>query len=319
MSSWHTVKQRIELALEKVKATPVLDSAAKTALKCVPYVGEFLLNLYDSTGGSEEERSKKILEILDRLENFHAQQFKQLTMMLSDNRETLSRDAKALDNILVMANETLDYLKRIEEGQLDLRESTEQVKIILNDMNRDLQELNQATNRFDFEIAAERLVFLVKILGLLEQSYEIFSYQNNLAVQLTNKMRSRGHKIAGGRGYDDILRELHFSMNAEEEQIFSSIRAITDDMRGINVKVKGLLNSNNDYFDLLPELRNLYEHLSWWNAKYELLRDDPDMCLVYVGPRQKKPFPRGIENVLAEEIDQLVKETALDVPAEQGK
>ncbi len=318
MSSWHIIKQRIELALEKVKATPVLDSAAKTALKSVPYVGEFLINLYESTGGSDQERSRKILEILDKLEKFHVQQFRQLTIMLSDNREMLIHDAKALDNILGMTNETLDRLKKIQKGQLDLRESTEQVKIILNDMNSDLKELNESANRFDFTIAAEQLAFLVKISRLLEQSKEIFSYQNNIAIQLTESVRSRGHVVAGGRGYDDILRELHFSMTTEEEHIFSSIRDITDHMRGINVKVKGILNSNNDYFYCMPELRELYEHLSWWNAKYELLKDDPDMCLVYVGPRQKKPFPRGIENLIAEKIDQLAEETSLDVLAAQG-
>lgn len=318
MSAWNTVKKRIDITLDKIKTTPVLDAAAKTALKSVPYLGEFLVNLYDSTGGSEAEKSQKILQILGRLKSFHAQQFKQLTISLSENREKLSQNSKALDEILAMTSETMERLKMLSEGQVDLQESTEQVKIILNGINSDLQEISEGAKEFDLDISAERLVFLINILKLLEQSYDIFIYQNNLAIQLTEKVRSKGHEIAGGRGYDDILRELHFCMSGDEEEIFSNIRKITDNMRSINVRVKVLLNSNKDCFKFLPELQNLYEHLSWWNAKYELLKDNPDMCLIYVGVLQQKPFPRGIENLLTNEIERLVKETRLDVLAPQN-
>ena len=318
MTSWYKIKKQIQAALNIIKGSLVLDIAAKSALKSVPYLGDFLANLYDSTGGSEAERTEKILEILEKLEGFHAQQFKQLTSMLSDNRETLIRDSQALDNILGTANETLERLRKIKLGQVDLQESNKQVKEVLHDMKGDLQQLREGAYEFDFEIAAEQLVFFVKVSRLLEQSYEIFFYQNGLARQLTNSLESRGHKIGVGQGFDDILRKLHYAMTAEEEEIFASIRAITDDMRGVNVNVKTLLKSNKNSFELLSALGNLYEHLSWWNAKYELLKDDPDMCLVYVGVRQQKPFPRGIEELLAEEVEKLQEETRLDMLAEQS-
>lgn len=317
MTSWYVVKERIQSALQTVKSSPVLDSAAKTALKSVPYLGDFLVNLYDSTGGSEAERTEKILEILGRLEGFHSQQFKQLTSMLADDREILIRDSQALDKVLGAANETLERLRRIDSGQADLRESSKQVNEVLSEMKGDLRQLSEGTHEFDFEIAAEQLVFFVNVSRLLEQSYEIFFYQNGLARQLTNSLASRGYAIGAGRGFDDGLRELHFAMTAEEEEIFTSIRTITDDMRGVNVKVKTLLKSNKDFFELLPDLRRLYEHLSWWNAKYELLKDDPDMCLVYVGVDQQKPFPQGIERLLAQEIERLQDETRLDMLTEQ--
>jgi hypothetical protein len=184
-------------------------------------------------------------------------------------------------------------------------------------MKSDLQQLNDGTHEFDFEIPAEQLVFFVKISRLLEQSCDIFFYQNGLARHLTRSLESRGYKIQAGRGFDDILREMHISMSAEEEEIFKNIRSITVDMREINVKVKRLLRANKDGFELLPALRGLYEHLSWWHAKYELLKDDPDMRLVYVGVRQQKPFPRGIEKLLAEEIERLQEKTLLDVLSEE--
>lgn len=318
MTSWYKIKKQIQAALNIIKGSPVLDAAAKSALKSVPYLGDFLANLYDSTGGSETERTEKILEILQKIEGFHAQQFKQLTSMLSENRETLIRDSQALDTILDKANETFEWLRKIDLGQVELQESNKQVKEILHDMKGNLQELSEDAYEFDFEIAAEQLVFFVKISRLLEQSYEIFFYQNGLARQLTNSLISRGHEIEAGQGFDDILRKLHYAMNAEEEEIFASIRTITDDMRGVNVNVKTLLKTNKNSFELLPELGNLYEHFSWWNAKYELLKDDPDMCLVYVGVRQQKPFPTGIDGLLEQKVEKLQEKTRLDMLSEQS-
>ncbi len=318
MTSWYKIKNQIQAALSIIKGSPVLNAATKSALKSVPYLGDFLANLYDSNGGTEAERTKKILEILEKLEGFHAQQFKQLTSMLSDNRETLIRDSQALDNILGTANETLERLRKIKLGQASLQESNKQVKEVLNDMKGDLQLLHEGAHEFDFDIAAEQLVFFVKIARLLEQSYEIFFHQNGLARQLTNRLESRGRKIETGQGFDDILRGLHYAMIAEEEDIFASIRAITDDIRVVNVNIKTLLKSNKNSFNLLSALGALYEHLSWWNAKYELLKDDPDMCLVYVGVRQQKPFPQGIEDLLAEKVEKLQEETRLDILTEQS-
>jgi hypothetical protein len=44
---------------------------------------------------------------------------------------------------------------------------------------------------------------------------------------------------------------------------------------------------------------------------YDILKDDPNMALVYVGPRQNKPFPGNIEDLIKERIDQLREETGL--------
>jgi hypothetical protein len=48
-----------------------------------------------------------------------------------------------------------------------------------------------------------------------------------------------------------------------------------------------------------------------WHAKYDILKDDPNMCLIYVRVKQGKPFPRKIEDLIKKRIEQLKEETRL--------
>lgn len=72
-----------------------------------------------------------------------------------------------------------------------------------------------------------------------------------------------------------------------------------------------LLGNNQEFFADMRELATLYEHFSWWLAKYDILKDDPNMATIYVGPRQNKPFPQNIEDLIKKRIDLLKEETGL--------
>ena len=104
-------------------------------------------------------------------------------------------------------------------------------------------------------------------------------------------------------------------MNDKEKEMFDFLRRTTEDFKLINTFARRLLQDNLEISTELPQLKLLYEHYCYWLAKYELLKNDPDMCLVYVGPKQKKGFPIGIESLINEKIKALRKATLMqDLP-----
>ena len=76
-------------------------------------------------------------------------------------------------------------------------------------------------------------------------------------------------------------------------------------MREIHGALLNLLSRNRDMFPLVPDLHELYAHLSVWVAKYERFRDDEGMCLIFVGVEQNMRFPRQVERKIREAVDEL--------------
>jgi hypothetical protein len=113
------------------------------------------------------------------------------------------------------------------------------------------------------------------------------------------------------RSADDFLYQAHHIMNDGERELFNFIKKTTKDMNQFNLYARYLLANNKEFFIDILELEKLYEHLCWWQAKYELLKDDPDMCLVYVGVKQGKPFPTQIDHLIKTKIEQLREQALL--------
>jgi hypothetical protein len=76
-------------------------------------------------------------------------------------------------------------------------------------------------------------------------------------------------------------------------------------MRKVHGAILGLLSRNREVFSLVPNLQELYNHLSIWVAKYERFRDDEGMCLIFVGPEQNMAFPKGVEKDICKAVDEL--------------
>jgi hypothetical protein len=170
--------------------------------------------------------------------------------------------------------------------------------------------------KFDLNIPADRLLFYLRLLEYFTYSNEAYLYQNRIKLMLANSLKKKQYLISN-IGYDEIFYNAHSKMNDKEKEMFNFLRRTTEDFKLINTFARRLLQDNLEISTEteIPELKLLYEHYCYWLAKYELLKNDPDMCLVYVGPKQKKGFPIGIESRINEKIKALRKETLLqDLP-----
>jgi len=55
----------------------------------------------------------------------------------------------------------------------------------------------------------------------------------------------------------------------------------------------------------VPGFPYLHEHIRLWIEKYESKKIDPRMCIVYVGVKQKTPFPSTIMETAMKKYDSL--------------
>src|SRR5215204_3328470 len=71
----------------------------------------------------------------------------------------------------------------------------------------------------------------------------------------------------------------------------------------------------NELKEKILQYNGITSENEYWLAKYELLKDDPNMCLIYVGLKQLKRFPVGIELVIYNKIKELKTQTLMqDLP-----
>ena len=62
MASWSAIRLNMNSAIQYIRKQPVLDAAARSLLEEIPVIGGFLVKIYENTAGSDEDKSKKILQ-----------------------------------------------------------------------------------------------------------------------------------------------------------------------------------------------------------------------------------------------------------------
>ena len=242
-----------------------------------------------------------------------------ITLSLSTSIE------KELENIRTIREKgtknTKSILKELENIRTIREKGTKNTKSILKELENiqkntmdNFEKIRIDIVRFDLSMPADRLLFYLRLLEYLTNSNEAYLYQNRIKLMLANSLRKKQYPISN-IGYDEIFYNAHSKMNDEEKEMFNFLRRTTEDFKLINTSSRRLLQDNLEIFTDMPELKLLYEHYGYWLAKYELLKNDPDMCLVYVGPKQKKRFPIGIESRINDKIKALRKKTLMqDLP-----
>ncbi len=297
--NWEEIQSAVGEAFTRVQASPVLDAVAKGALKQIPLVGDILADVYESSGESEEDKARKLENILEHIKGFQAEQFEALNQELTSTRAQLRRDSNALDTIF---EKTAEIAKRLAL----LQETTDEIHRLLVGVDVQLDYVAQGTYVFDVEVKADRLNFLLQLQRLLGMTKKAFNQQ----VKLGKELLERTEYQPKAEGVDDALREGFEYIQPDDRQLFSELRRITDHTSKINNQIRRLLGTNRALFH--NELAPLYEHLSTFLAKYEVLKDDPRMCLVYVGVVQESPFPPGVDSFVIQQINELREETLLD-------
>jgi hypothetical protein len=136
-----------------------------------------------------------------------------------------------------------------------------------------------------------------------------------MAKNLYEETKKKGHKITTDKkGLDYALYDLHKNnmLDIDDLKNFDYIRKVTDDTETFNWYAKELLAKNDEFVRDSPLLKQLVVHYSTWQAKYQLYKDDRNMCLIYAGPDQHARFPNDTDDSINERIMRLKKQIKLD-------
>jgi len=154
-------------------------------------------------------------------------------------------------------------------------------------------------------------MFYEKLRLYLDATWNGFVNQCGIRDRLV-QLLEKNHDLQEYREYefDELFAALYPTMNEEELSLFRFIRGITENtLFTYNSSIVQLLDAYPQFHSDVPEILQLHDHLNFWLSKYNsVFKDRADMCIVYVGVKDKKPFPRGIEKIIKEKIDQLRKQ-----------
>jgi hypothetical protein len=160
---------------------------------------------------------------------------------------------------------------------------------------------NQAAEKLECQ---RRLMFYREMRLHLHASHDLFIDQCKIRNRL---LRSLGYdpKTFDWEKLEETLSGAYPTLNGEQRNQFGFIRAITENsLFKRNEEMLTLLKKNPDYFHELAEFQFLQSHLELWKSKFEShLKPREDYCLIYVGVKEKKPFPTGIEA----KVDQVIE------------
>jgi hypothetical protein len=310
----------IKWGLEKkqgIKFSDKFDLARTLPSKIIMSLSTSIEKELENISTIREQGTKNTKSILKELENIS-------TIRKQGTKNTKSI-LKELENISTIREQgtknTKSILKELENISTIREQGTKNTKSILKELENiqkntmdNFDKIRTDLVKFDLSIPADRLLFYLRLLEYFTYANEAYLYQNRIKLMLANSLRKKKYPISN-IGYDEIFYNAHSIMNDKEKEMFNFLRRTTEDFKLINIFARRLLQDNLEISKEMPELKLLYEHYCYWLAKYELLKNDPDMCLLYVGPKQKKGFPIGIESRINEKIKALRKETLMqDLP-----
>lgn len=329
MVAWSDVKNRIKDALISIQSNPLADTLVKSGLKEIPFIGNLLSNIYESSTGSLNDKSAQIIRLLDNLYKATEAQLEKIAFAAEANQEQLAKNSQSLVRLVEITDSVHNNLIDIENAQLDIiklgsqilekiEKSEDRIVGEFKTTTTELKNIILGVEKFRSSSLPEQLRFYLKLQEYLRMSNKIFLNQLAIRSQLEESLGTReqvGELLNRMEnrdiGADDFLYQARPLMNAEEVKLFDFIRRTTEDMNRFNYYAKSLLENNVEFFRDMTELTILDEHLSWWQAKYDLLKDDPNMCLIYVGVKQKKPFPSKVDELVKLKIEELRKQTLL--------
>jgi hypothetical protein len=337
LTDWGAVKGKISEILKEIRGNQYATAAISTALSeiPIPFLGTFLAKVFDSAIGSDQEKYNEIINLLENLQKMRETDLESLTDAIAATRQQMERDSSTLKKLVLQTNLIVEQLYRIERGQEKIgigntkilqavqtvieREGMATTELI-NKMDylettivSNFENSNPIVKKFDFSIDAERLLFYLGLQEHLLESGRIFFNQAVISDKLVDSLRSRGNIIEAGEGKDEVLCKFYDVLNRDEREMFNFLRKTLKDVWKFNSHSKDLIMTNRECLTEIPEFLKLVEHYSWWQAKYRLLRNNPHVCLIFVGVRQKKRFPKEIDDLVSKKISELRKGTVLEL------
>lgn len=116
--------------------------------------------------------------------------------------------------------------------------------------------------------------------------------------------------------YVQLKNHLDGSYSGFKNQIFARNRLYASLERN-HAPLPKLIEAHPQYKNGIPELNVLQDHLDLWLSKYRArLAGSDDVCLVYVGVADNKPFPSSIDEQTARMLEDTQKQVSeLQSPA----
>ena len=336
MKDWGDFKGKIGDALKKIHASPYTREAIIAGLSAVPipFVGTYLAGIYQHAVGPDQDKNKEIIKLLENLQKMRDTDLEFFVDSVAATKEQMEKDGNSLKLLVNQTNQVVEQLNRIERGTEGVKEGNDKIfsaiqviierhgittKDLINRMDylqttivSNFENSNPVVKKFDFSIDAERLLFYLRLREHLLESSRIFFNQVVISNKLIKSLESHGNPIDPNVGMDEILFKFYDIMNVEERDMFDFLRKTLKDVWTFNSHAKELIMANNQCLTDMPELFKLLEHYSWWQAKYELLKNNPRVPIVFVGVKQEKRFPK-IDDVVNKKIIELRKKTKLDL------
>jgi hypothetical protein len=321
MVSWSDVKNKIKNTIITIEKDPLASALIKPLLGQIPFVGNILSDIYENAAGNLNDKSSDVLKLLNNLYNMTDNQLDIISNFMQATHDELVKNNQSLTQLITYSDDIkANQYKIITLGTETLQTLQKFEDKIVNEYRNTTNELRNTISavKFNTTILPEKLRFYLKLQENLRMSKKIYLNQLVIRTQLEDSLNLRVPEQARRlitEGGDDFLYLAHPLMNDEERKLFDFIRRTTEDMNQFNSYTKSLLENNREFFTDMSALTVLYEHYCWWQAKYDVLKDDPNMCLIYVGPKQGKYFPYYVDDLIKTKIEQLRKETRLTPPA----
>ena len=113
------IKEKITDTIKIVQNDPVLDAVAKAAISEIPFAGQLLVNLYDNSKGSPEDRTAQVLALLQNYEKMNEQRLKQEFEKLEENKEEILKNRSYLESLvsdtsIILENQVVASKERAE-------------------------------------------------------------------------------------------------------------------------------------------------------------------------------------------------------------
>jgi hypothetical protein len=134
----------VESKVDQVKKRPVLNNAVKIALNAIPVVGPTLRDLYDNIGGSEEDKTKQILNFLIKLEQQNKEDFERIAEDLKANKdiiiENITNNRIALTDLI--SKSVLQILKEVGKIGQNTVHLSDGLLVLINQSRKSCEEID---------------------------------------------------------------------------------------------------------------------------------------------------------------------------------
>ncbi len=143
-----------------------------------------------------------------------------------------------------------------------------------------------------------------QLVEFLSFAYEGFQSQCDIRNDLRRKMEVR-LSVRGPREHEDFFNAHYSNMNEFELSDHMEMRDYSKRViYKYNKKSLELILGNEELFGQFPDIRKLERHLLVWLGKFEwLFEQNPSMGLLYVGVKERVPFPSDLEDRLIQYLE----------------